>query len=151
MVERPRTDPELLVIEHHICGHRDRRKRLELKPVAASKQCALHRLATVQLMRQDGEVRRVVLDEIPGVRMQLVPTCSMKSGGPYMRTPVSRPIRPTVRSTRSRADAVRTRQRAESNAASMKPREKSLEESQRLASIGGHDGNARSSKSSSLN
>jgi hypothetical protein len=39
-------------------------------------------------------------------------------------------IRPTVRNARSRIDAVQTRQHAESNAASTKPRETSLEGSQ---------------------
>src|SRR4029450_2892757 len=72
MIEWTRTDAELFLIEHHTCGHLDRRKRVGLGAVAASKQCALHQLAAVQLMRQDGEIRLVVLDEIPGVRMQLV-------------------------------------------------------------------------------
>src|ERR1700730_2490596 len=72
MLERYGAHPEQRIFEQYPLTSQGAWQRLALEPTSAAKPSTLHSPLGIYLVRDDDEVSLIVIDEIPGVRGELV-------------------------------------------------------------------------------
>ena len=91
MVERSHPYLKVGIAKQHVVGHLQRGENLTPKAIAAAKLGAKHPIIRMYFVRDHDEVAGVVLDQVPGVAMQLVVDLADEIRWAIQPTPVSRP------------------------------------------------------------